>query len=274
MTGTVNATDINSNDANAATMQALGTAARAYASLAPSAGGFPPAGMDASSLSSLGLPAAAIAAIAAAAGKFSHQQQQPQMVAPAANVMAAFGQQQQHQSQTAATNQSQAMALAALFPGGFPGAPVPVAHGAPTAAAPGVLNMTQISALLQSVGQQMMPPMVSASAPTPSVVSTTTHPHLALPTAFQPQQQPSADPVTASNSFVASAPHVVAAHATPTAMTSSALIPNIQNWSIAQLGRLFVNCLLATWLRIFIRLSDSLLTLCFFIVFLNHRKAH
>ena len=244
MSGPVSAPDTNSSDANAATMQALGTAARAYASLAPASGSFPPAGMDMSALSSLGLTPASIAAIAAAAGNFTQQQQQPQVIAPAANLMAIFG--QQHQSQTAANSQAQAMALAALFPGGFPGASVPVSHGAPAAAAaPGTLNMSQISALLQSVGQHMMPPSVAVSAPSPSVAPTTTHQHLALPTVYQPQQQPSADPATASNSFVASAPHVVAAHTTPTAMTSSALIPNIQNWSIAQLGRSLSNGLLA-----------------------------
>ena len=63
MAGPQNPTDNNSEANNAATLQALGTAARAYASLAP-AGSFP-MGMDASALS-LGLPAAAIAAVAAA----------------------------------------------------------------------------------------------------------------------------------------------------------------------------------------------------------------
>ena len=230
MTGTPNPSDNSStsSDANAAAMHALGTAARAYASLAPGGGGFPPAGLDASSASALGLPAAAIAAIAAAAGKFAQQQQQQQQqqqpqqaaVAPPTNLMAAFGQHQQ--------SQHAAMALAALFPGGIPGATVPAAHGAPATAAAPALSMSQISALLQSVGQQVLsvPPAVAASG----APATTAQPHLALPAAFQtPQQLPSADPTTATTPFMASA---------PPAVTSSALVPNIQNWSIEQLGTL------------------------------------
>ena len=83
MAGPENNHDVN-KDNPAAALEALGNAARAYASLAPNvaaAGAFPPLGVDASAL--LLNPAAAVAAVAAAAAKHLATQGQG-LVAPTA----------------------------------------------------------------------------------------------------------------------------------------------------------------------------------------------
>lgn len=251
-----------SNGPNAATMQALGTAVRAYAAMAP--GSFPAGNQEPSSL---GLPAAAIAAIAAAAGKFAsqgqqlpppqqqhqqqaqmqqqlhhpHQQQQPppqQM----ANLAAAFA----HSGHQAGPTQAQALALAAFLPGfatqqQHMGAPQQQQqqqqHGGNAAA------FNHMAAILQGVATQM-----NVAAPAAAPAPTTTHSHPAQSVASQPTSYAAAAPTTAYapprpvteasslSSFGSANSHVVPARPAGS-VSNSALVPNIQNWSIAQLEK-------------------------------------
>ena len=244
MTAPENSHDINKDNSNAA-LEALGNAARAYASLAPNlaaSGAFPPLGVDASAL--LMNPAAAVAAVAAAAAKHFAAQGQghtttpapPAITATPSTLAATFG--HPHNPSQAQPTPSPAAALAAAS------ALLPNA----ATAFQGHAALHHVSALLQSMGQQVSQAQSFAAANTPSPAAPTPPPTYSPPPppppAYPQQQQRSvSEPTTTTqsqNSF-STAAQVVAAHAaTPSTMPSSALLPNIQNWSMEQLGKLFL----------------------------------
>lgn len=250
MPGPENSNAMN-NDNPAAALEALGNAARAYATLAPNlaaAGAYPPLGVDASAL--LVNPAAAVAAVAAAAAKHLAAQRQgnaanapaPPIPAAAPAVLTASFGHHPHAVNHGHTTPSPAAALAAAS------ALLPNAAGALQGAA----ALNHVSALLQSVGQQVTQAqahslatvantVAAAGTPTPPPATSFSPPppQPAPPSATFPQQRAVSELTTTSpgqSSFTVPA-QVVASHAASTTMPSSALLPNIQNWSLEQLGK-------------------------------------
>lgn len=255
--------DPNKDSSNAA-FEALSNAARAYASLAPNlaaAGAFPPGlGLDASAL--MMNPAAAVAAVAAAAAKHlaaqginntATQTAPPTITAPP-GLAAQFGHTHHthHTHHTAhnhtanATSQAAALAAAASL---LPGALNPSTAGALQPPAAGSLQgnaaLNHVAALLQSVSQQVTQVQhahtMAASAPQPPPPPPPPPSYSPQPPPQQPQYAPprtASEPprvaATSHNSYPG-AVQVVAAHAAPKPTPSSALLPNIQNWSLEQL---------------------------------------
>lgn len=276
-------------DNPAAALEALGNAARVYASLAhhpnfAAPAGFPPLGVDASAL--LVNPAAAVAAVAATfaaaqnqsnpAAKMAVAAPQPATIAaaPPATFPAPFGHAlpipsinlNPHHPPAPTPNPAAALAAASSL--------LPTA-AAPIAAIPGAnaVALNQMSAFLQAVGQQATqaqhfaaaantavaaaataqaapqahaaapPPVHAAAAPTPtpppsySPTPTTAFPQ---PRVITEPTAPATVPAPHQASF-AMPPQVVVPAQTPHAATtaatmpSSALLPNIQNWSLEQL---------------------------------------
>ncbi|CAB9503998.1 expressed unknown protein [Seminavis robusta] len=251
--GEQNRDNTNAN-ASAAAMEAINNAARAYAALAPPPqaatappGPFPSVGgVDASSF--FLNPAAAVAVVAAAAAKHLAQGQIP-VQAPTGNaapaLVAALGPPphsvgvntaHRHTHAQATSNPSTAAAAAM----------------AATLLPPGAQAMNPLSAFLQSVGQQVnhaqahhhLAAAVANPSPPPPAASYSPTP----PPSF-PQQRAATETATPAtvtnasghpNAFSAVA-QVAAAHAATSVSSNvnpvpnSALLPNIQNWSLEQL---------------------------------------
>ena len=241
--------DNSSASANAAAIEAINNAARAYASLAPNAGAplgaFPPLSAVDASAALLMNPAAAVAAVAAAAAKqLAAAQGHIPMQAPIAGatatpaLVAALGPPPHGMSvnhshahaPTASNPQSAAMAAASSF--------LPTAAGASTI--PGAATLSHVSALLQSVGQQVtkvqaaqahhnLAAVAAPSPPPPASYSPTP----AVSFSQRSVSEASANPANGHPNAWATA---ASTNPTVNPVHSSALLPNIQNWSLEQLG--------------------------------------
>lgn len=221
----------------ATTLQALAAAARAYTSL--NGGGAFPLGASATGGANPGNSVDASALLAVLA--------QGQATASAQTTQA-----------------QQIQALAALFGGGSPpnmssqssqnamnalAALLPNSSAAGGSAAAPTLNLNQVAAMLQNVGQHANQAQQHqhAPAPTPPPASYTPPPHTfqqPAPTQLTQPQRAVSEPTSVSAatshspfSQVVAAHHHAAAAATNSAISSSALLPNIQNWSLEKLGR-------------------------------------